>query len=227
MKTFSERNPLIIGAARYRRHVGARARRAELPESCRSRPDSTYSAYFAEAGGLLAGDAVQVSGFGSARCRASTSTAPGAGQVQGRQATSELGDRTEAAIKTKSLLGTKILEITPRGDGQLSGPIPLERTTSPYQLPDALGDLTTTISGLNTDQLSHSLARAGRRRSPTPSRTCKRAVQGVARFSRPWTSATRNCATAGQRQQSDRRAGRTQRRSGQSRRRIPTLCWSS
>lgn len=29
---------------------------------------------------------------------------------------------------------------------------------SPYQLPDALGDLATTISGLNTDQLSDSLA---------------------------------------------------------------------
>ena len=32
-----------------------------------------------------------------------------------------LGDRTEAAIKTKGLLGTKILEVTPRGDGQLAG----------------------------------------------------------------------------------------------------------
>ena len=52
-----------------------------------------------------------------------------------------LGDRTEAAIKTKSLLGAKILEVTPRGGGQLDGPIPVERTTSPYQLPDALGDL--------------------------------------------------------------------------------------
>ena len=30
-----------------------------------------------------------------------------------------LGDRTEAAIKTKSLLGTKIVDVTPRGSGQL------------------------------------------------------------------------------------------------------------
>ena len=66
----------------------------------------------------------------------------------------ELGDRTEAAIKTETVLGTKMLEITPRGDGTLAGPIPLERTTSPYDLPDALGDLTTTISGLDTTQLS-------------------------------------------------------------------------
>ena len=93
-----------------------------------------------------------------------------------------LGDRTEAAIKTKSLLGAKILEVTPRGDGRLSGPIPLERTTSPYQLPDALGDLTTTISGLNTDQLSDSLKRWPTTFADTPP-DLKAAVQGVARFS--------------------------------------------
>ena len=68
-----------------------------------------------------------------------------------------LGDRTEAAVKTKSLLGAKILEITPRGDGQLSETIPVERTTPAYQLPDALGELTTTISGLDTNQISDSL----------------------------------------------------------------------
>ena len=49
-----------------------------------------------------------------------------------------LGDRTEAAIKTKGLLSTKMLEVYARGDGQQDGTIPLERTTSPYQLPDAL-----------------------------------------------------------------------------------------
>jgi len=60
-----------------------------------------------------------------------------------------LGDRTEAAIKTKSLLGSKIMEITPRGDGPASGTIPVDRLHVAYQLPDALGDLTATISGLN------------------------------------------------------------------------------
>ena len=33
----------------------------------------------------------------------------------------ELGDRTEAAIKTETVLGTKMLELTPRGDGELDG----------------------------------------------------------------------------------------------------------
>ena len=93
-----------------------------------------------------------------------------------------LGDRTEAAIKTKSLLGTKYLEVTPRGDGHLSQTIPEDRTTSPYQLPDALGDLATTISGLNTDQLSDSLRVIAETFSQTPP-DLKVAVEGVARFS--------------------------------------------
>jgi phospholipid/cholesterol/gamma-HCH transport system substrate-binding protein len=93
-----------------------------------------------------------------------------------------LGDRTEAAIKLKTLLGTKILEVTPRGDGKLSDPIPLDRTTPAYQLPDALGDLTTTISGLDTNRLSKSLAVLADTFSDTPP-DLKAAAQGVARFS--------------------------------------------
>ena len=93
-----------------------------------------------------------------------------------------LGDRTEAAIKTKGLLGTKILEVMSRGDGRQEGTIPRDRTTSPYQLPDALGDLATTISGLNTNQLSDSLRVVADTFSETPPEL-RVAVEGVARFS--------------------------------------------
>jgi phospholipid/cholesterol/gamma-HCH transport system substrate-binding protein len=92
-----------------------------------------------------------------------------------------LGDRTEVGIKTKGLLGSKILDVIPRGDGQLKGPIPIERTISPYQLPDALGDLATTISGLDTNQLSGSLATLAQTFANTPP-DLKDAVQGVARL---------------------------------------------
>jgi len=93
-----------------------------------------------------------------------------------------LGDHTEAAIKTKGLLGTKVLEVTSRGGGQLEGTIPVERTRSPYQLPDALGELATTISGLNTNQLSDSLRVLAETFSDTPPQL-RIAVEGVARFS--------------------------------------------
>ena len=92
-----------------------------------------------------------------------------------------MGDRSEARIKAKSLLGTKVLEVLPRGEDPLDGTIPIDRTTSPYQLPDALGDVTTAIAGLNTGQLSESLATLAQTFSDTPEEL-QVAVQGVARF---------------------------------------------
>jgi len=63
-----------------------------------------------------------------------------------------------------------------------SGTIPVDRTTSAYQLPDALGDLTATNQRLNTNQLSESLAVLSDTFSGTPPEL-RIAVQGVARFS--------------------------------------------
>jgi phospholipid/cholesterol/gamma-HCH transport system substrate-binding protein len=76
----------------------------------------------------------------------------------------------------------KVLEITPRGDGELRGPIPVDRTTPAYQLPDALGDLAETIHGLNTDQVNQSLSTLAETFQDTPP-DFKVAVEGVARFS--------------------------------------------
>ena len=141
-----------------------------------------YSAYFAEAGGLMDDAAVQVSGFQVGKVESIELDGPRVLVKFTVDKDIRLGDRTEAAIKTKGLLGTKILEVTPRGDGQQDGTIPLDRTTSPYQLPDALGDLATTISGLNTDQLSDSLRVLSETFADTPPQL-KIAVEGVARFS--------------------------------------------
>jgi phospholipid/cholesterol/gamma-HCH transport system substrate-binding protein len=64
----------------------------------------------------------------------------------------------------------------------LSAPIPFERTRSPYQLPDALGDLSTTVTGLNTNAVSDALATISQTFQDTPP-DLKAAVDGVARFS--------------------------------------------
>jgi phospholipid/cholesterol/gamma-HCH transport system substrate-binding protein len=141
-----------------------------------------YSAYFAEAGGIKAGSDVRVSGLSVGRVSGV--------KLEGTKVLVdftvrdgvELGDRTEAAIKTETVLGNKMLEITPRGDGRLDGTIPLERTKSPYDLPTALGDLTTTISALDTTQLSSALTTLADTFSDTPP-DLRIALEGVARFS--------------------------------------------
>jgi phospholipid/cholesterol/gamma-HCH transport system substrate-binding protein len=182
MKTFAERNPFVIGAIGVALTAGvvlAALNYDKLPFFNQSRD---YSAYFAEAGGLTPGAAVQVSGFKVGKVASVTLDGPRVLVKFDMDKHLRLGDRTEAAIKTKSLLGSKIMEITPRGDGEQSGTIPVDRTTSAYQLPDALGDLTATISGLNTNQLSESLAALSDTFAETPP-DLKVAVQGVARFS--------------------------------------------
>ena len=141
-----------------------------------------YSAYFAEAGGIKSGSDVRVSGMSVGRV--SEVKLEGTKVLVGFTVDDdvELGDRTEASIKTETVLGNKMLEITPRGDGRLEGTIPLERTKSPYDLPTALGDLTTTISALDTTQLSSALTTLADTFKDTPP-DLRVALEGVARFS--------------------------------------------
>jgi phospholipid/cholesterol/gamma-HCH transport system substrate-binding protein len=71
----------------------------------------------------------------------------------------ELGDQTKAAIKLKTLLGTKYLELTPAGSGELEEGevIPVERTTVPFQIYEAFNELSETIDEVDTEQLAKAL----------------------------------------------------------------------
>ena len=182
MKSFSERNPLIVGAAGIALTVAAVVIGLQYKQLPFVHQTRQYSAYFAEAGGLTSGSGVQVSGY--AVGTVSGVTLDGARVLVSFNVNKgvRLGDRSEAAIKTKSLLGTKVLEVLPRGNGELSGPIPLDRTAPPYQLADALGDLATTVEGLDTSQLSHSFQTLAQTFADTPP-DLRVAVQGLARFS--------------------------------------------
>src|SRR4051812_24582463 len=183
MKSFSERNPFIIGAIGAAITIGLVLFSLNYQKIPIFNENNDYSAYFAEAGGLTPGAAVQVSGYkvgsvGSISLEDSNKVLV----TFTVNKDIRIGDRTEVAIKTKSLLGAKILEVTPRGDGELGKPIALDRTRSPYQLPDALGDLTSAISGLDTDQLSTSLNVLSQTFADTPP-ALRTAVEGIGRFS--------------------------------------------
>ncbi|BBZ00755.1 mammalian cell entry protein [Mycolicibacterium chitae] len=182
MKPFAERNPFLVGLTGATLTVGialVSLNYDKLPFSGSSR---SYSAYFAEAGGLQAGAPVQVAGF---RVGEVSNI-----DLDGNRILVDfdvdkgvhLGELTEARIRTKSLLGSKVLEITARGEGRLDSTIPVERTMSPYQLPDALGDLSATISGLDTDTVSDALATLADTFQHTPP-DLRAAIEGVGRFS--------------------------------------------
>jgi phospholipid/cholesterol/gamma-HCH transport system substrate-binding protein len=181
MKSFTERNSYLMAAV----GVGVTAVTVLAGLNFDSLPPFNsgrdYSAYFAEASGLTSGTAVQVSGYRVGKV--SSVELDGAKVVVTfRVDDVRLGDRTEAAVRLTGLLGTRVVELTPRGDRELTGPIPVDRTTPAYELPDALGDLSTTVRGLNTDQLSNSLAVLSDTFSNTPPQL-REAVRGVARVS--------------------------------------------
>jgi phospholipid/cholesterol/gamma-HCH transport system substrate-binding protein len=181
MKSFQERNPLIIGAIGLTLSVAVALGAVNYDKLPGLSVGKEYSAYFAEAGGLLSGADVRVSGFAAGKVEDITLDDSRVLVIFKVDDDIRLGERSEAAVKTRSALGSKILEITPRGDGRLSGPIPLERTTPAYQLPDAIGDLTTAISGLDTNQLSDSLKMLSETFADTPP-DVRAAVEGVGRF---------------------------------------------
>ncbi|OJZ75907.1 mammalian cell entry protein [Mycobacterium paraffinicum] len=182
MKSFGERNPIIIAIVA----LGLIAVVVVGAFNYGSLPfihsTTTYSAYFDEAGGLTTGAPVQVSGFKAGQVQDITLDPQGVLVKFTVADDIRLGVDTEAAIKTLSLLGNKVLDVSPRGPGHLHSTIPMQRTTSPYQLPDAVGDLTATISGLNTDRLSTALQTLSETLRDTPPQL-KVAVEGVARFS--------------------------------------------
>jgi len=183
MKSFAERNPIVVGLVGIGVVTAGVVAALEYDKLPFINQGDRYSAYFSEAAGLSAGAPVQVAGFRLGQVSEVSLDGPRVLVKFTVDKSIRLGDRTEAAIKTKTLLGARMLAVTPRGDGQLSGPIPTERTTAPYQLPTALGDLSATISGLDTGQLNTALTTLAQTFQSTPG-DIKVAIEGLARFSK-------------------------------------------
>lgn len=181
MKSFRDRNPLVVAAVGIGITIVATVVTFTYDKLPLFNPGTDYSAYFAEASGLVAGTPVQVQGLEVGEVSSVDLDGPRV-LVNLHVAGVKLGDRTEAAVRLTGLLGTRYVELTPRGDGEQTGPIPLERTTPAYELNDALGDLSSTVGGLDTDQLSKSLAVLADTFSDTAPQL-KDAVQGVTRVS--------------------------------------------
>lgn len=182
IKPLSQRNPVIVGVVGLAVILGVTVAVFQYDKLPLISGTRGYTAYFKESGGIKPGSPVRASGLdvgevSSVRLDGATVRVDFTAKKN-----VDLGDRTEAAIKTETVLGAKMLELTPRGGGRLSGPIPVERTRSPYDLPTALGDLTTTISGLNTTQLSDALTTLADTLRQTPG-NLRPALEGTARLS--------------------------------------------
>lgn len=119
-------------------------------------------AEFTEAGGLRSGDTVIAAGLqvGTVKdIRLREDRVEVEFEITDNAVT--LGRETRAAIVSQTALGRRALEVESRGEGELNQPIPLERTTSPYDVTQALAEVTTTTSQIDKDQLSEAMTLSG------------------------------------------------------------------
>lgn len=158
-KPFRERNPVVIGAVSIAvlavMLVGA-FRAQDLPLIGGG---DTYYANFSEAGGLKVDDEVRIAGV---RVGNVESIELDGDQVRVGfrvKTDSQFGPDSGAAIKVKTLLGDMFLALEPAGSGQMEeeSTIPLERTSSPFDVVEAFEGLASTAGEIDTDQLAASL----------------------------------------------------------------------
>lgn len=126
-------------------------------------PISRYTAYFDDAGGLVNGDIVTVSGVkvGTVENIALAPTDQGtkAAVTFRMNDTVVMGTDTQAAIKTETVLGRRNLTILPHGGGRIrpGESIANRNTIAPYSLSDALDESTNSLAQTDTDQLNKAL----------------------------------------------------------------------
>lgn len=142
-----------------------------------------YTAYFAEDAGLQAGNGVRIAGVIVGRVNG-VSLAGNKVAVSFTVKNAWIGNQTTAAIKIRTILGDKYLALDPKGTrAQDPGtPIPLSRTTSPYDVTQAFNGLGQEITQINTAQLGKSLQTLAAAFSGTPPYT-RSALSGLASLS--------------------------------------------
>jgi len=141
-----------------------------------------YQAYFTDAGGIMPGNDVSVSGIKVGK----VSTVELAGDAAKVNFTVDrdirVGDQSLVAIKTDTVLGQKSLAVTPQGVGS-SRVIPLGRTTTPYTLNTALQDLGENASELDKPRFEQAIQTlTATLKDATPQ--LRGALDGVANLSR-------------------------------------------
>lgn len=181
---FRERNPVVVGAVSIvvlAAMVLAAFRAQDLPLIGGG---DTYYASFSEAGGLKANDEVRIAGVRVGKVEEVALEGDHVLVTFRVEDGAEFGTQTAAAIKVKTLLGAMFLSLEPAGSGQMSEgtEIPVERTSSPYDVVEAFAGLAETSEQIDTDQLAQSLTTLADLTRNTPDEF-REALDGVSALS--------------------------------------------
>jgi phospholipid/cholesterol/gamma-HCH transport system substrate-binding protein len=151
----------------------------------------TYRAHFAESAGLASGNEVRVAGVKVGKVTG-VELAGDQVDVVFRVHDTWLGDRTSASIGIKTLLGEKYLDLAPAGGSPLDPDttIPRDRTSSPFDVSQAVGQLSETVSRIDTGQLAESFEVVADTLKDTPPHL-KGALDGLSALSKTISSRDR------------------------------------
>lgn len=153
---------------------------------------TTFTAEFSEAAGLKPGSEVRVAGVKVGQVTA-VKLDGNKVLVDYRVSDTWIGDKTRAGIEIKTLLGSKYLSLDPQGS-KLADPdevIPLERTSSPYDVIEAFSDAADSLEEVDSAQLAQSMQVLSEAFAGTPE-GIRGALDGVTRLSQ--TISTRDDA---------------------------------
>jgi phospholipid/cholesterol/gamma-HCH transport system substrate-binding protein len=177
---FRERNKTVIGAVGILTIAAVLAGAFSLD---RILGGEQYKAEFSEAAGLSPNDEVRVAGVKVGKVLSVDLDGPKV-LVEFRVKDARLGDQTRADIRIKTLLGRKLLSITPEGDGELEpgSTIPLARTTAPFDIVEAFRGLADTAEQIDTEQLAQSYTVLADTFRDTPA-DVRTSLEGLSRLS--------------------------------------------
>jgi phospholipid/cholesterol/gamma-HCH transport system substrate-binding protein len=181
---FRERNPVVIGAislALLGALILSAFRADDLPLIGGG---DTYYAAFSEAGGLKPNDEVRVAGVRVGKVDSVGLDGDHVKVTFKVESGVEFGKDSGASIRIKTLLGSMYLALEPAGSGQLAeeSTIPVDRTTSPYDVVEAFAGLAQTSEKIDTDQLTRSLSTLADLGRNTPDEF-RETLQGVSALS--------------------------------------------
>jgi phospholipid/cholesterol/gamma-HCH transport system substrate-binding protein len=181
---FRERNPVVAGAVSLAVVLGLLLLAFNAEKLPLIGGGDTYYAAFHEAGGLKANDEVRSAGV---RVGKVDSVSLDGDQVKVAfrvENGADFGVDTRAAIKVKTLLGAMYLSLEPAGSGQLKqgSEIPVDRTSSPYDVVQAFSGLARTSDQIDTHRLARSLTTLADLTRNTPA-NFRKALSGVSALS--------------------------------------------
>ncbi|OKJ98819.1 MCE family protein [Amycolatopsis sp. CB00013] len=156
---------------------------------------TTYSAEFSDAGGLRADNDVRIAGVKVGKV-SEIDLEGDRVLVSFRVKDAWVGDATSASIQIKNVLGQKYLALDPRGEAILDpgDPIPLRRTTAPYDVLEAFRDLSKTVDAIDVGQLARSFDTISATFADTPA-DVRSALDGITKLSGTIASRDRQLRT--------------------------------